>query len=170
MILDHNMYTWSTAARAAYRIDGIRYDTAPVELNRHELSERVNAGSELILYGYLPLMVSAQCVHANTEKCDHTRCVRYLKDRYHKRFAVKNNCNDCYMVLYNSSPLSLIHQKREIDRMGFAGYRLCFTNETEKQVKEVLVMYQKLWMEGKKAEDIPYLSDYTNGHFKRGVE
>lgn len=170
MILDHNMYTWSTAARAAYRSDGIRYDTAPVELNRHELSERVNAGSELILYGYLPLMVSAQCVHANTEKCDHTRCVRYLKDRYHKRFAVKNNCNDCYMVLYNSSPLSLIHQKREIDRMGFAGYRLCFTNETEKQVKEVLVMYQKLWMEGKKAEDIPYLSDYTNGHFKRGVE
>jgi len=54
--------------------------------------------------------------------------------------------------------------------MGFVGYRLCFTNETEKQVKEVLAMYQKLWMEGKKAEDIPYLSDYTNGHFKRGVE
>ena len=46
------------------------------------------------------------------------------------------------MVLYNSSPLSLIHQKREIDRMGFAGYRLCFTNETEKQVKEVLVMWK----------------------------
>lgn len=74
---------------------------------------------------------------------------------YHKRFAVKNNCNDCYMVLYNSSPLSLIHQKREIDRMGFVGYRLCFTNETEKQVKEVLAMYQKLWMEGKKSGGYP---------------
>ncbi len=170
LILDHNMYTWSAAAKTAYQKDGIRHDTAPVELNRHELSERVNSGSELILYGYLPLMISAQCVHANTEQCDRTGCVRYLKDRYHKLFAVKNNCNDCYMVLYNSSPLSLLHQKREIGRMGFSGYRLSFTNETAKQAEEVLAMYQNLWIREWDADRVPYLKDYTNGHLKRGVE
>ena len=169
-ILDHNMYTWSDAAKAAYQAIGIKNDTAPVELNRHELLERTNSDSELILYGYLPLMVSAQCVHANMEGCDRMRSVRYLKDRYHKLFAVKNNCNDCYMILYNSSPLSLLHQKQEIGKMGFAGYRLQFTNETGEQVKKVLTLYRELWLEGKDVRSVPYLEDYTNGHFKRGVE
>lgn len=67
-------------------------DTVPLELNRKELQERDNTHSEMFLYGNLPLMVSAQCVHANAgadRGCDKMRTVTYLKDRYGKYFPVK---------------------------------------------------------------------------------
>ena len=41
----------------------------------------------------LPLMTSAQCVHANTGKCDTTSVVTYLKVTVMENFSqVKNNC------------------------------------------------------------------------------
>ena len=115
-------------------------------------------------------MVSAQCVHKNMEGCDRKRQLSYLKDRYGKEFPVKNNCRECYNIIYNSSPLSLLHQKKEILPMEFLGYRLNFTIEKEKEVARILDLYEQMWVEGRKKEEISYLSDYTNGHFKRGVE
>lgn len=170
LILDHNMYTYTNFAKQAFAESGIQNDTAPLELNAKELLRRENKNSELILYGYAPLMVSAQCVHKNMEGCDKKRQIRYLKDRYAKTFPVKNNCSDCYNIIYNSSPLSLLHQKKEIEPMEFGGFRLSFTIETKQEVEQILDLYEKMWLKGKKKEDVTYLSDYTNGHFKRGVE
>ena len=42
--------------------------TLPVELNARELSDAGVRG-ELIVYGYLPMMVSAQCVKKTMEGC-----------------------------------------------------------------------------------------------------
>lgn len=170
LMLDHNMYTYTDFTRHSFASCGIKRDTAPLELNAKELMHRDNTDSEMILYGYLPLMVSAQCVHKNMQGCDKKRQISYLKDRYGKEFAVKNNCKDCYNVIYNVSPLSLMHQKKEILPMGFSWYRLCFTLETEKEAEHILDLYEKMWLQGKKKEEVSYLLDYTNGHFKRGVE
>lgn len=170
MILDHNMYTYSNAAKEAFWRSGILYDTAPLELNKRELSGRKNANSELILYGYLPLMISAQCVHKNMEGCDKKSQLRYLKDRYRKKFAVKNNCGECYNIIYNSSPLSLMHRKKEIAPLGFMSYRLQFTNEKRETIREILSLYEKLWQKEMDIKAVSYLKDYTNGHFNRGVE
>ena len=170
LILDHNMYTYSDFAKRAFEKCGIGGDTAPVELNKSELHHRDNTNSELILYGYLPLMTSAQCVHKNMVGCDKKKGICFLRDRYKKEFAVKNNCNDCYNVIYNASPLSLLHQRAEIGELYFSGVRLQFTIEKKEKVKEILGLYQKIWLENKRVEEIFYLTDYTNGHFKRGVE
>ena len=102
--------------------------------------------------------------------CDKKRQISNLKDRYGKEFAVKNNCKDCYNVIYNVSPLSLLHQKKEILPMGFLRYRLSFTIESPKEVDHILDLYEKMWFQGKKKEEDSYLLDYTPGHFKRGVE
>lgn len=169
-MLDHNMYTYTDFTRHSFASCGIKRDTAPLELNAKELMHRNNTDSEMILYGYLPLMVSAQCVHKNMQGCDKKRQISYLKDRYGKEFAVKNNCKDCYNVIYNVSPLSLLHQKKEILPMGFLRYRLSFTIESQKEVDHILDLYEKMWLQGKKKEEVSYLLDYTNGHFKRGVE
>lgn len=70
MILDHSLYTWNAKAkRLLWELSPLR-DTAPLELNRGELFGRDNRGSEILIYGYLPLMTSVQCVHANTGACD----------------------------------------------------------------------------------------------------
>ena len=42
--------------------------------------------------------------------------------------------------------------------------------ETEKEAEHILDLYEKMWLQGKKKEEVSYLLDYTNGHFKRGVE
>ena len=142
--------------------------TAPYELNRGELKKRDNADSEVVLYGYLPLMTSAQCVHANTGKCDTTSVVTYLKDRYGKFFPVKNNCMECYNTIYNPSPLSLLGQEHLIHRLAPDAIRLQFTWETKEQIRQIVQANRAVFLEGKTGQ-IPF-TDITRGHFKRVVE
>ena len=63
---------------------------------------------ELIVYGYLPMMVSAQCVKKTMEGCTGRPEVLYLRDRKGKAFPVKNQCRFCFNTIYNESPLSLL--------------------------------------------------------------
>ena len=69
MVSDSNLYTYSNeAAEYFYRL-GMIQDTIPVELNRKEILRRENSRSEMIIYGRLPLMITAQCIHKNTLGC-----------------------------------------------------------------------------------------------------
>lgn len=170
IILDHSIYTWNDAAKELlWDIEPIR-DTIPLELNRKEIAGRNNMGSEMVIYGYLPLMTSAQCVHANTGVCDKNKSITYLKDRYGKLFPVKNHCNECYNMIYNTTPLALFGVHEELAKMGIHVYRLSFTVETEAEVMRILDVCKKTFLNGK--GDFKELLDmeYTNGHYKRGVE
>lgn len=166
--IDHNMYTYNNYAVdtfAEYEISG---NTVPIELNRNEIRHRDNLQSEMIIYGRYPLMTSAQCVHCNTVRCDHKPQIMWLKDRYQKEFPVKNNCNECYNIIYNSLPVSLLHHYKELTDMNLSSFRLQFTIETTKQTKEVLTMFQKI-INGERIETTN-IQEFTNGHYKRGVE
>ena len=92
IILDHNMYTFNDTAKSAFFEHGVSGDTVPLELNSREIMHRNNIGSQMIVYGYYPLMITANCVHKNTKGCDKKQKLIYLKDRYNKSFAVCNNC------------------------------------------------------------------------------
>ena len=169
-ILDQNVYTYNNRVielLRGYEPIGL---TAPFELNRKELEKRDNEGSEVLLYGNLPLMTSAQCVHANTGKCDKTPGVTYLKDRYGKFFPVKNNCMECYNTVYNTTPLMLFAFKKELENAGFKRFRLAFTTEDASKVKEILNVYEVVFAKGEKQLKEVYSGEYTNGHYKRGVE
>ena len=170
IILDHSLYSWNREAKQVLAdLEPLR-DTVPLELNRSELFARDNRGSEILLYGNLPLMTSAQCVHANTEGCDRRPALRYLKDRYGKYFPVKNNCAECYNVIYNSTPLMLFGFHEDFIRMGMAGYRISFTTENEKEVRRVMEAYRDIFISGeKRPQDVFAGGSYTNGHYKRGV-
>ena len=54
--------------------------------------------------------------------------------------------------------------------MKFASYRIMFTLENKKQISDIMNLYQKTFLkkEDLKENEIP--KDFTNGHFKRGVE
>lgn len=170
MILDHSLYTWNDEAkRLLWELSPLR-DTAPLELNRGELFGRDNRGSEILIYGYLPLMTSAQCVHANTGTCDKKRTVTYLKDRYGKYFPVKNNCSSCYNTIYNTTPLMLFDSRPDFRRMGMAGYRIAFTLEDEKTAEQVLFACEESFLSGRRKAKEVFAREYTNGHYKRGVE
>lgn len=170
MILDHSLYIWNKEAKKLlWELAPLR-DTAPLELNRGELFGRDNRGSEIVIYGYLPLMTSAQCVHANTGTCDKKRTVTYLKDRYGKYFPVKNNCASCYNTIYNTTPLMLFDSRADFGRMGMAGWRVAFTIEDEKTAEEVLFSCEESFLLGRRKAKEVFAREYTNGHYKRGVE
>lgn len=155
IILDHNMYTFNDVSKSAFFEHGVSGDTVPLELNSREIMHRNNIGSQMIVYGYYPLMTTANCVHKNTKGCDKKQKLIYLKDRYNKSFAVCNNCKECYNTIYNSLPTMLTKNIGKLKEAGIRSFRYSFTIETPKQLKAV--------MDDKVAE-------YTNGHYKRGVE
>lgn len=155
VILDHNMYTFNDVSKSAFFEHGVSGDTVPLELNSREIMHRNNIGSQMIVYGYYPLMTTANCVHKNTKGCDKKQKLIYLKDRYNKSFAVCNNCKECYNTIYNSLPTMLTKNISKLKEAGIRSFRDSFTIETPKQIKAV--------MDDKVAE-------YTNGHYKRGVE
>lgn len=168
IVSDCGMYQWNKMAKKFWDEFGVNRTTAPVELNNHELKELGIENMELIVYGYLPVMITAGCIQKNTAKCIHRNSMLTLTDRYQKKFMVKNICNYCYNVIYNVAPLMLADQKKEIEALDPYRMRLQFSVENFEQTKKMLELYGMTFLE-KKEIDIPDI-EFTRGHFKRGVK
>lgn len=171
VVFDYPLYTMNRRAEDFIRGMGLTHPenrfTLPAELNKRELSERGCAGAELLAYGALPVMVTAQCMKKTVEGCGGRQELLRLRDRMGKEFPVKNHCRFCYNVIYNSSPLSLLQEKEAIDRLGPRSLRLMFTTEGRKEAAAVLRAFAGRFLQGEKTV---LSGDYTRGHFKRGVE
>ncbi len=167
LIGDASIYVWNSYSNAFWkeRLDTI---TCPYELNKKEYSRLfVDMSYEKIVYGRLPMMITANCVRKTMGKCTNGRSAEYavLTDRYQKKFPVKHNCLYCYNTVYNSVPLSL---HKELEKGAeYPMKRLVFTIESAEETKAVL-NYYKLLDEGK-TTDLPF-NEFTTGHEKRGVE
>lgn len=168
MIFDHNLYTYNHQALLKLKEQGAVRQTLPLELNSRELLQRGGAQEELIVYGYLPVMVSAQCIKKTVSGCNRKPELLYLKDRMGKELPVKNHCAFCYNTIYNVSPLSLNGQSRVIHKLNAAAVRLQFTIETPEEIKKILRVFADEMIHGKDVEEpVP---EFTRGHWKRGVE
>ncbi len=168
MVSDSNLYTYSNEASEYFYRLGMMQDTIPVELNRKEILRRENSRSEMIIYGRLPLMITAQCIHKNTLGCMHQPKVLNLKDRYSVHFPVKNFCSECYNVIYNSLPVCLFKEDVTVKKIAPAAVRLSFTTETEEEAEQILTIYGDIYKNGGILGQLQM--ECTNGHFKRGVE
>lgn len=173
---DHMLYTWNDQAVDFWRSEGLLRNTAPVELNYKELLHRDNQSSELLVYGYLPLMVSAQCVRKNRYGCNGKGETLRLRDRYGKEFPVVCCCEPwgrgqdhgqvCYNKIYNSLPMGLLKEKDQVTRLGIKTLRLSFTLEDAKETGRIVSDFVRTYIYGEDAGE----HDFTKGHFKRGVE
>ena len=164
---DAGLYTYNSEAQAFLRDLGVVRDTAPIELNKKELGARENSCSEVIVYGRLPLMISAQCIEKTTNRCTGQYPFHILTDRMGMKFPVKSICDFCYTILYNSVPLSLLGETPSLLKMGFRSMRALFTLETGEEVTAVLHLLAANARHGG-TEDLSV--DHTKGHYLRGVE
>ena len=147
----------------------------PWELNAGEqrmlltvLSENSSIVPEKIIYGHIPMMVTANCVFKTTGKClkqTEGSGLTQLSDRYQKKFPVAANCMHCMNIIYNSVPLSL-HMSLDKWKTS-AAYRLDFTVEDYRTSLEIMEYFLNV-INGENA-NLPY-TEYTTGHDKRGVE
>lgn len=168
IILDYNVYTMNKESKKFYDKKGIIHYTAPVELNYGELRNLGCTDSDIIVYGYLPLMVSAQCLIKTTKGCMTKSKMLTLVDRYHKNFYVKNYCKYCYNVIYNGQPISLLKNVDEISKLQPKNIRLNFTIENERETIEIIKEFVNVYKYNKNTSF--EVKDYTRGHFKRGIE
>ena len=165
-ISDYNMYCMNDRAGRVYE-QMMDQMTLPVELNRREISGLQSAvNSEMIVYGYQPLMVSAQCLMKTTGKCTKGPGYYELEDRRHKKFLVHNVCAFCYNLIYNTVPLYLMDVLDEATESGIGGVRLQFVNETGDTVRAMA----EACIRALQGERVTAAGDFTKGHYKRGVE
>lgn len=166
--LDANVYCWNSMSLEEFQSMTAGF-CLPLELKAGEQRRLMAAGNRLfgdgkfekLVYGRIPMMITANCLLKTTGNCgpeDHRRTV--LVDRYHKEFPVMRNCRHCLNVIYNSVPLSL-HQGLDEWREK-ADIRLDFTIETGRDTRQIL--------EGFLDKGTLPFKEYTTGHEKRGVD
>lgn len=165
LVSDACLYAWN---RKACKFLGqyVQECCLPVELNRYEWQDMTEPGQEfsVMVYGRLPLMITANCLKKTVTGCLKKREYTFLKDRYDKEFPVYSDCDYCYNVIYNSVPLSL-HGMFQ-DRLPAKICRLDFTLESGENTREVIRYFTGL-REGFRE---PFYREFTTGHYKRGVE
>ena len=168
IILDHNLYIFNQSSRAFWVQHGVSEMTAPLELNARELGNLGLTNMELPVYGYLPVMISAQCIQNTVRGCTHTAGLMTLSDRKGLSLQVKNFCDLCYNVIYDPSPLCLLEFYAEIQELAPLRSRLQFTSETGEQVCRILRLFctENNYTERTSVE-IPF--DYMTGHYHRGI-
>ncbi len=168
LVTDYNIYQFNSLAKEFWKGEKVESTTAPLELNYRELKEVGLENSELVVYGYFPMMVSAQCVKNTTEGCTKQKGALFIKDRYNKQFAVKNLCDYCYNIIYNTAPVVLTDQKMEIIDLKPKAIRLHFTTENRDAMKKVIDLYDDVFYRG--LESVEPNMEFTRGHFKRGIK
>ena len=180
IVVDANLYIWNREALRFWESYAGEF-YLPVECNVREWRELLGAcqGRKLragaVIYGRLPMMITANCVRKTMGKCDGERGITLMEDRYGKSFPVYSDCLCCYNVIYNSVPLSL-HRQFPWKIPSDGDYRLDFTLEQEEETRKIIRFFHHLATcsekEGAGATDkqAPVFEEYTTGHFKRGVE
>ena len=171
---DASVYAWNHGAVHTLKEEQAAFITAPWELNSRELEpvfeacRREGLPAELIVYGRAPMMVSAQCITKTVKGCSKCPSLLWMKDRTGARLPVQNHCAFCYNTILNPLPVSLHGCADSVKRLAPEGLRLCFTIETGEETKAVLNAFAAEFIRGENAES-PF-TEFTRGHFRRGVE
>lgn len=169
VIFDSNIYAFNNETIKYYKSIGADIITASYETNGNEFKLLDRSFMEINVYGYFPVMLTAGCVRKTMNKCLKTllsadeACKLKSKDttivdRKSSSFTVRTVCRYCYNIIYNSVPIGLFQNIDELEALGFCGYRISFTTESPEEIENILLNYKNL------------KSNYTKGHFKRGVE
>lgn len=111
---------------------------------------------ELMIYGHLPMMVSANCIQRTSARCDHGNRILQLRDRMGKDMPVRCYCTYCYNQIFNAEPLVLYDLPDEVRALQPQCLRYDFSVEPAAVVRQVL--------------DGAVPRSMTRGHFRHGIE
>lgn len=171
LVADYMVYQMNGRSMDFLAREGVKVGTLPIELTRVELEALLSdcpLESELVFYGFLPVLFTAQCQKKNGGRCDGRASDVYLRDRRGKKLRVRCQCESCYNVIYNSQTYSLFGLEREVASLPIQRVRLSFTEESVDRMHEILDGFGRTFPEGEGRG--PELPSFTRGHFRKGVE
>ena len=169
---DHSIYAFNSEAKHVLLSGGFDLLTLPLEHSSKDSRAMGAEGMELIAYGYIPMMVSHNCVHATLEGCDRKCRPLVLIDRLSHEMRHVNDCRFCLSTIYNCVPLYLLDCMDEIRALRPGSLRISFTYESGQEAEAVL----RLANEAAKAftaglSGPAFMNgNYTRGHFRNSVE
>ena len=161
-VFDYTLYSYNASAMAVWKDFGADCLTFPIELNFREnkdfasWAKNAKILTELLIYGHLPMMVSANCVEKTRNRCTKNNNILGLIDRQNKELSVRLYCKFCYNQIFNADVFSLFGLEKEVAALQPESLRLEFTVESKKEVEEIL--------RGKIGKS------FTRGHFHKGIE
>ena len=169
---DQGIYAFNSEAKRVLLQGGFDSLTVPLELSRRDMKAMDTSDMELIAYGYVPMMVSHNCVHATLEGCDHKGRPLVIIDRLGHGMRHMNDCRFCLSTIYNAVPLYLMDCGRELQQLKPASLRLSFTFETKEETEEILGLAEEAleaYIMGLNGPAFPG-EGFTRGHFRNAVE
>ncbi|TGY44396.1 U32 family peptidase [Clostridium sartagoforme] len=147
--------------------------TLSLELNRKEIKALLKGNKSNVqglIYGKTELMISEYCPIGSTfgekssNKDCNLACTRdsfTLVDRMKEKFRVMTDIF-CRSYIINPYPLNLIDELDDLKSLGINSFRVEFRDESYLEVKKVIKMINK--------EIEINNSEYTKGHYRRGIE
>lgn len=130
----------------------------PQELDQREMAETFRnrlSDKILMVYGRVPLMITAGCVRKTERKCLRAgkwiagegrkaglECW-FLKDRTGARFPVTTVCSHCQNIIYNSVPTSLHRFTGDVLSDQCGAVLFSFTTECAGEVREILSLFAR---------------------------
>jgi len=170
-VSDTGIYIWNRQSVLFWQ-DKLQSASLPLELNKKEQRQLLQASDSLpfekIVYGRIPMMITANCIAKTAWGCGGPKKKSvFLTDRLHKKFPVITNCRHCYNIIYNCVPLSL--HGEALKWKNNTGLRMDFTIEDADEMTSILRCFLDLLEYGEKRGNLPF-HEYTTGHEKRGVE
>ncbi len=200
LIMDYNLYVMNLSAVQFWEETGIHRFTAPVELNYRELKEMAGIYYDIIVYGNIPLMVSAQCLFKTVtsgQSClnDSGRIRKGWKLGQHvssgsqtlEAFAWGKSVNNMELTDRFHKRFRVRCHCRECYNTIYNSQCLSLLSNSE-EVKELKTRNIRLDFTFESFEDtkrilqsfaevyryggrqVDEIKDFTRGHFKRGVE
>ena len=132
-----------------------------VEMNRDGINALPDLSrTELLAYGYLPLMVTHQCPVGNFagNKQDSIHCEKYGHGKAYMlrsgkdSFRLETDCGDCVCTITTSLPLDI---GEDVNSFKVKTFRLNFTDESQKVTELILKKYEQILFSGylKKSEN-----------------
>ena len=168
-IFDYTCYGYNTEAVSMLLDLGAEGLTYPIELTgrecmalrkalkENESDERLRTVPyEALVYGHLPMMVSANCIQRTSDRCDHRNRILRLRDRMQKDMPVRCYCKYCYNQIFNAEPLVLYDLEGDVRVLDPESVRYDFSIESENEVRKIL------------SGAVP--AAMTRGHFRHGIE
>lgn len=192
LVTDFSLNVFNGQSAAFLKAQGVSRVTLSLELTGEQmssLSASAAAETEVIVHGYVPLMVSRYCAVGSLlgGKGKASSCAQAcrnssfaLKDRKGIIFPVETDIN-CLMHIFNSRELCLLETLPYLANAGPAVFRIEARRESDAYVARAVRVYRQLMdslqNKQKKRTDLAAMMQelveggpgYTRGHYYRGV-
>ncbi len=184
--IDYSMNVFNRESVAFWLKQGASNVCISVENNLQEINTIANENCEMVVYGYLPLMITQQCPIGNYAggKTNGIFCSKkgedslyFLKDRKGMKFPLMPDCTQCICSILNGKPLFTLKFYDEILESTTGSVRLIFTKEGKKKTERILNAYVEMTKDcTRQSTETKILlhemseKGSTKGHYFRGVE